>query len=456
MSFARYPAYQDSGVEWLGDVPSHWHVDRLKASIVSSKNGIWGDESKGDENDTPCVRVADFDRQKLRVELVEPTIRNVTARERDGRTLNKGDLLLEKSGGGENHPVGCVVLYDDECPAVCSNFVARVQLAPGMDSSYWRYVHAAAYAVRLTIGSINQTSGIQNLDQDRYYNERAAFPTPEEQLAIATFLDHETAKIDALVAEQERLIELLKEKRQAVISHAVTKGLDPSVPMKDSGVEWLSEVPAHWEVTRLKFVAHVQTGIAKGKDTSGKSTITVPYLRVANVQDGYLALDDVATIDIEAEQLSRYQLLPGDVLMNEGGDFDKLGRGAIWTGEVHDCIHQNHVFAVRPHGVSADWLNHVTGSRYAQFYFMGRSKQSTNLASISSSNIMELPVLVPPANEQASVQEFIKHETARLDALKATAEHAIALLRERRTALISAAVTGQIDVRGWVPAESVA
>jgi type I restriction enzyme S subunit len=142
-------------------------------------------------------------------------------------------------------------------------------------------------------------------------------------------------------------------------------------------------VPAHWEVTRLKFVAAVQTGIAKGKDTAGKQTINVPYLRVANVQDGFLALDDVATIDIEAEQLERYRLCDGDVLMNEGGDFDKLGRGAIWRGEVADCIHQNHVFAVRPHGVRAEWLNRVTSSQYAQFYFMGRSKQSTNLASIS-------------------------------------------------------------------------
>ncbi|WP_428163311.1 restriction endonuclease subunit S [Diaphorobacter sp.] len=211
MSFPRYPECKDSGVEWLGEVPVHWCVDRLKASIVSSKNGIWGDESKGDENDIPCVRVADFDRQKLRVELMEPTIRNLTSREREGRTLNKGDLLLEKSGGGENQPVGCVVLYDDERPAVCSNFVARVQLKPGMVSSYWRYVHAAAYAVRLTTGSINQTSGIQNLDQDRYYNERAAFPPPEEQTAIAIFLDRETAKIDALVAEQEKLIALLQE-----------------------------------------------------------------------------------------------------------------------------------------------------------------------------------------------------------------------------------------------------
>ena len=166
MSAIRYEHYKDSRVEWLGNVPSHWRVDRLKASIDTCRNGIWGEEALGDENDIPCVRVADFDRRRLRVELSDPTVRNVTEKERVGRVLRKGDLLLEKSGGGENQPVGCVVLYDDARPAVCSNFVARMVSAIGQDSSYWRYVHSAAYAIRLTVGSINQASGIQNLGQD--------------------------------------------------------------------------------------------------------------------------------------------------------------------------------------------------------------------------------------------------------------------------------------------------
>ena len=142
--------------------------------------------------------------------------------------------------------------------------------------------------------------------------------------------------------------------------------------------------------------------------------------------------------------------------MNEGGDFDKLGRGHIWRGEVASCIHQNHVFAVRPHGVPPEWLNAITGSGYAQFYFMTRSKQSTNLASISSTSIMELPVLLPPLDEQSAVLSFVAKQTSQFDALMAEARTAIALLQERRTALISAAVAGQIDVRGWEPAKAVA
>lgn len=215
----------------------------------------------------------------------------------------------------------------------------------------------------------------------------------------------------------------------------------PYPTYKDSGVEWLGLVPEHWQAKRLKHIANVQTGVAKGKDNEGKDTIEVPYLRVANVQDGYLSLDDVATIEIPRDDLTRYSLRSGDVLMNEGGDFDKLGRGSVWVGEIEPCIHQNHVFAVRPTAVSSAWLNAFTGSLAAQFYFMGRAKQSTNLASISSSNIMELPVVMPPAAEVDLLLAHLDRETARIDALIEKKTRFIQLLREKRQALITHAVT---------------
>lgn len=214
---------------------------------------------------------------------------------------------------------------------------------------------------------------------------------------------------------------------------------------KDSGVEWLGRVPEHWQIKRLKHIASVQTGVAKGKDHGGKETIEVPYLRVANVQDGYLSLDDVATIEIPREDLTRYSLQSGDVLMNEGGDFDKLGRGSVWLEEIEPCIHQNHVFAVRPTAVSSAWLNAFTGSLAAQFYFMGRAKQSTNLASISSSNIMELAVAMPPATEVDLLLAHLDRETARIDALIEKKTRFIELLREKRQALITHAVTKGLD-----------
>ena len=210
---------------------------------------------------------------------------------------------------------------------------------------------------------------------------------------------------------------------------------------RDSGLECLGEVPGHWDVTRLKFVATVQTGVAKGKDNSGKSTIEVPYLRVANVQDGYLDLGEISNIELPTDDLARYSLRPGDVLMNEGGDCDKLGRGHIWQGEITPCIHQNHVFAIRPTAIAPEWLNVITGSEYARFYFMSRSKQSTNLASISSTNVMDLPVVIPPAEERAVISIFLDHEISNIDGLMAEQRTLIELLKEKRQAVISHAVT---------------
>ncbi len=418
MSLPRYPEYRDSGVAWLGEIPAHWPVQSLKrVAILRSGESITAEQ--------------------IDVDGEYPVYGGNGLRGFTDRFTHEGRYALIGRQG-----------------ALCGN----VNYSSG---KFWASEHAVVVTPvkPVSVTWLGELLRAMNLNQysvsaaqpglsvEIISNLRIPFPSDAEQQAIAAFLDCETAKIDALVTEQEKLLTLLAEKRQATISHAVTKGLDPEAPMKDSGVEWLGEVPAHWEISRLKFVASVQTGVAKGKDYTGKNTTEVAYLRVANVQDGYLALDDIATIVIPIEDLARYRLQPGDVLMNEGGDFDKLGRGHIWNGEIEDCIHQNHVFAVRPRQVSSAWVNKITSSDYAQFYFMTRSKQSTNLASISSTNVMELPLLLPPEAEQEAILMFVDAETARLDALTAEATRTIALLKERRSALISAAVTGKIDVR---------
>ncbi|WP_199194995.1 MULTISPECIES: restriction endonuclease subunit S [Pirellulaceae] len=357
--------------------------------------------------------------------------------------VNQGDLLISASAS-----MGTVSEVDDaSVGSVPYTGLIRLWPKPGGCISDFIRALVVSDLFGKQIDVLKAGATIQHFGPTHLRQIVVAVPPLEEQKAIAKFLDAETSKIDALVAEQRRLIELLAEKRQAVISHAVTKGLDPNVRMKPSGIEWLGDVPEHWEVTLLKRIAIVRTGVAKGKDHSGKETIEVPYLRVANVQDGFFDLTQVAKIEILEHELERYRLAAGDVLMNEGGDFDKLGRGHVWEGQIDPCITQNHVFAVRPTGVTAHWLNRITSSEYAQFYFMTRSKQSTNLASISSTNLMKLPVVLPPESEQFEILDFIDKSTKQFDSLLAEAEQAITLLQERRTALISAAVTGKIDVR---------
>ncbi len=425
MSFPPYQKYKDSGVEWLGEVPEHWNVCALKR-IVRMQSG----ESITGENIEQTGEYAVFGGNGIRGYTTNFT--------HDGRFV-----LIGRQG------------------ALCGN----VNYGSG---KFWASEHAVVVTPIKPIDVIwlGETLRTMNLNQysvsaaqpglsvEQIIRLRVAVPPRSEQIQIANFLDLETAKIDELIAEQRRLIELLKEKRQAVISHAVTKGLNPDAPMKPSGIEWLGDVPAHWTVVPLKRIARVNTGVAKGKDNGSRSTVTVPYLRVANVQDGYLDLETVATIEIPEDDLPRYALKSGDVLMNEGGDFDKLGRGHVWEGQIDPCITQNHVFAVRPQSVSSNWLNVITGSDYAQFYFVTRSKQSTNLASISSTNLMRLPVVLPPAAEQQSILSFVNARKARYETLVLEAQRTIDLLQERRSALISAAVTGQIDVRRVAESEA--
>jgi type I restriction enzyme, S subunit len=447
MSFPKYERYKDTGVEWLAQVPEHWEVKPIR-HFAEVLRGKFTHRPRNDpafyDGDFPFIQTGD----------ITATSRYITEHR---QTLNERGVAVSRE-----FPEGTLVMaiaanIGDVAvltyPAYFPDSVVGLLPRKGCGPSYLYYL-MRAMKQPMTIAATISTQ--LNINVDQIGSMVAACPPKAEQSAIATFLDRETAKIDALVDEQSRLIELLKEKRQAVISHAVTKGLDPHAPMKDAGVEWLGQVPEHWEVVRLTYLAHVQGGIAKGKDVTDRATIRVPYLRVANVQDGYLDLDEIAMIDIEPHELDRYALRPGDVLMNEGGDFDKLGRGHIWQGEIESCIHQNHVFAVRPYSIEPEWLTLITSASYSRSFFISRSKQSTNLASISMSNLQELPVIVPPAPERKGIIEHVAQETVEIDGLLAECEQAIALLAERRTALISAAVTGKIDVRGAVPAAAEA
>lgn len=222
---------RETGIDWLGDVPSHWEVKRLKYSIESVLPGVWGTDPIGDESDVRCVRVADFDRPRLCVGSDIPTMRSVALKDRQSRDLRGGDLLIEKSGGTAINPVGFVAMYQggDE-PTVYANFIARMRPALGQVSRYWLYAHAASYATRLTFRSVKQTTGIQNLDQAAYFDELFPYPPPEEQRQIVTYLDEQTSRIDELISESEDLIKLSQERRAALITAAVTGQIDVRRP----------------------------------------------------------------------------------------------------------------------------------------------------------------------------------------------------------------------------------
>jgi type I restriction enzyme S subunit len=451
MSMPRYPAYKETGINWLGTVPDHWRVERFKLSVESCTNGVWGEEASNNSNDVVCIRVADFDRQKLNAaEPAEPTIRNVSDRDIEARSLRCGDLLIEKSGGGEKQPVGAVVLFTGSTLAVCSNFVARMRLAPGMNPSFWRYAHHAAYSLRVNTKSIKQTSGIQNLDQQQYLDEVAAYPPSDEQEEIANFLDRETAKIDALIAEQQRLIELLQEKRQAVISHAVTKGLNPNAPMKDSGVEWLGEVPEHWEVGQLRrFTKTVKTGRTPDESDFTEEDSSIPWFTPGSFDGGMLTLEAGKHVSVQSVNEGRANIFSKDAVLVVGIGAT-LGKVAV-PGDA--CSGNQQINAIEPSGRLASWFLGLFLSATQEQ--MRVSSNASTLGIMNQQKTKELIISCPPLVEQEQIIAHIGKILRGMLEMSEQCQCVVELLQERRSALISAAVTGQIDVRGLVP-EAVA
>ncbi|WP_422461538.1 restriction endonuclease subunit S [Endozoicomonas sp. ALB115] len=443
--YKPYPEYKDSGVEWFGPIPAHWIVAGFK-KYLSSIVDYRGKTPNKTESGMLLVTARNIKQGKLQYdksqEFIDPD--DYEAVMIRGKP-ELGDVLFTTEA-----PLGEVATVDRTDFALAQRIIKFSGMAGVLDNYYFKYL-LMSEEFQQSLKMYASGSTALGIKAERFVYLRKLLPPIDEQHLITNFLDHETAKIDTLIEEQKTLIRLLQEKRQAVISHVVTKGLNPDAPMKDSGVEWLGEVPEHWIVRRLKHVADLQSGIPKGKDLAGKITIEVPMLRVANVQDGYLKLNEVHKIHIEPDQLERYELKKGDVLMNEGGDNDKLGRGAVWKGEIAPCIHQNHVFAIRPKDIEPEWLALLTGSSYAKFHFYRVAKQSTNLASISSSNIKETPLVIPPFEERRAIIDHLKTLMKKYDAIEAQGQDQVRLLTERRTALISAAITGKIDVRDWKP-----
>jgi type I restriction enzyme S subunit len=426
---------------WLDSVPTDWRVARLKTTIAFSQNGLWGEEPDS-INDIVCVRVADFDRVRRQVVLNEPTIRSVPAAKIGRRLLKRGDLLLEKSGGGEHQPVGTVVKYDHDTRAVCSNFVARIEPKPEYAASFLCYLHEALYELRVPHRSIKQTTGIQNLDADSYFNEPVPLPPPAIQHHLTAFLDRKTSAIDALIAKKERLIDLLQEKRQALITQAVTKGLDPNVPMKDSGVEWLGTMPAHWKTVRVSYVADVCNGSTPDRNRGDYwNEGSVPWLSSGKVND-YVVKEADEFITEHALRESSVRLLPqGTILVGMIGQGKTRGMSAQMM--LSACINQNVAGVVPRPTVDGRFLHHVFVTAYKPLREFGRGGQQDAL---NCDILKAFRIPLPPIDEQRRISRFLDQSRDKSSSVCDLIERHIEKLREYRQALITAAVTGKIDV----------
>lgn len=447
MSFPRYPAFKDSGVEWLGEVPAHWGVDRLKRLAAVFPSNVDKKSYEGDLTVRLCnytdVYYNDFITADM--ELMTAT---ATAEQVEKFTLRSGDSIITKDSETADDIAISAYVPNDLPGVVCGYHLSVIRPSAAASGAFVKRLFDAAY-VRSSVAV--RANGLTRVGLGQYAidNLELPFPPLAEQRAIAAFLDRETSKIDELVAEQQRLMELLKVKRQAILSHVVTKGLNPDAPMKDSGVRWLGEVPRHWEVKRLKHVSpQVTVGIVV-EPSKFYVDDGVPALRSLNVAPGKIVLENLVYLSPASNELhAKSKLFAGDLVAVRSG---QPGTTAIIPAELDGCNCIDLLVIRRPTVGSERFLCRYLASDAALAQFSsgsgGAIQQHFNVGTAS-----DLIVSVPPATEQERIATMLEEECARMDELVAEARTAISLLLERRTALISAAVTGQIDVRNLAPA----
>ena len=310
-------------------------------------------------------------------------------------------------------------------------------------AAYQLSANALAATGYLAIGS---TRSRMNLSTTA--TRKIALPPVPEQHAIVSFLNRETARFDAMVTKKERLIELLQEKRVALISRAVTKGIEPDVPMKDSGVEWFGEIPENWDVGPIYARYEVALGkMLDAKRISGSSP--GKYLRNVDVQWDLVNTEDLPTMDFSPKERDRYSLRPGDVLVCEGGE---VGRTAMWRGSAEEYFYQKAIHRVRPKSKRdvPRFFFYLMCVLSAKGVFIAEGNPNT-INHLTATQLRHYRVVFPPGDQQRAIAAYLDRETTKIDALVANVREAIDHLRELRTALISAAVTGKIDVREAVP-----
>ena len=429
MSFPKYQNCRDSGAEWIGAVPSHWAVQPLKrhARLLTEKT---------DRRDHPVAleNIESWTGRFLRTE---------TEFEGEGVAFNPGDVLF-----GKLRPYLAKALVAESSGEAVGDFLVMRPTAAAV-SRFLAYGLRSREVISIVDGS-TFGSKMPRANWDFVGAMPTPLPPADEQTAIFTFLDRETAKTDALVEEQRRLIELLKEKRQAVISQAVTKGLNPNVPMKDSGVAWLGKVPEHWTVSSIKHI--VATPVTDGPhETPNFPDEGIPFVSAEAVSSGRLDFDKkrgyISTKDHQRYSL-KYRPQRGDIYMIKSG----ATTGVTAIVETDDDFNIWSPLAVIRCNESCDpyfILNYMRSRNFLEAVTLNWSFGTQQ--NIGMGVVENLSVPVPPRNEQSQIVRALAVQLTGLESLAAEAETAIALLAERRSALISAAVTGKIDVRGLVP-----
>ena len=411
----RYPKYKDSGVELIGEVPQHWDIVKLKRATQF----LYG-QSLSNEN-------------RLDGHVPVYGSNGITGYHNESIT-DAPCMIIGRKGS-----FGKVTYSEEKCFPIDTTFY--IDTTATRNSIRWLYY----LLLTLRLDSFSKDSAVPGLNREEVYERTITLPLSQEQKPIADYLDNKTNQIDTLIKKKQKQIELLIEQRTAIINHAVTKGLNPDVKMKDSGIEWLGDIPAHWEVKPIKFIGEIVLGKMLTNEDKG-GYFKKPYLRAKNIIWGNVNINNVKEMWFSKDEVNKYRLKENDLLVSEGGE---VGRTAIWKKELDECYIQNsvHKISIKQENNPYYYLYHC--ELYGKKGYFDSIVDRVSIAHLTREKLKDVKFLYPPSVEQNSIADHIIIKTNEIDTLIKNYEASIDRVTEYRTTLISDAVTGKIDVREY-------
>jgi type I restriction enzyme S subunit len=442
--YKAYSHYRDSGVDWLGMVPSHWTICRIKntATVNPAKSEVRDMAPNTEVAFIPMEAIGE--KGELDTSRTKPLSEVISGYS----YVADGDIMIAKITPCFENGKGAIARNLANGIGFATTEVINIRPNNPNDSAYLLYLLSTDPFRKLAEGAMYGAGGQKRVADSFVAEYHFSLPELTERSKIATFLDHETAKIDALIEKQQRLIELLKEKRQAVISHAVTKGLNPNTPMKDSGVEWLGEVPAHWDLQPLKYLCTFSGGGTPSKDNLSYWTEgNIPWVSPKDMKSFW--------INDSQDKITQAAVQGSSTNFVDAGSLLIVVRSGILQRTIPIAI--NTVPVTLNQDMKALSFISEMNVEFAANFILGNipalllewSKEGATVESIEHEYLSSSVLPVPPYDEQLEINAAIRKRMESFDALEQQASTGITLLQERRTALISAAVTGKIDIRDW-------
>lgn len=446
----KYNTYKPSNVEWLGDVPSHWKVTRLINRTVRIVGGDWGDDPDLESDEhvlLPVIRVQDIDNE-YEIGDQKLTYRKIKASKIDHRLIDSKTLLIEKSGGGEKQLVGRVAIPKKiTMPAICSNFMEKIEMDEQAIPSFFNYVFHALYNLNMNFPFVQQTTGIQNLKSTYYFYTKVTYPNNAEQTAIAAYLDQATANIDQVIATKQKQLEKLDQYKRSKIHECVTKGLDASVQLKASGVEWLGDVASHWETVSLKNYTYIFASNVDKKIEEGEIEV-----ELCNYVDVYK--NDVITEQLEfmvasatQAEIEKFILQPKDILVTKDSETpDDIAVPAIVKFTKEKLLCGYHLMIIRCFkNLLPDYLIWVLRDLNIATQFHREAVGITRFG-LAAKHFKNGIVPLPEKKEQVQIADYLDNFCNSISKEKNILEQQIEKLKQYRKCLIHECVTGKRKV----------